>query len=94
MISVIVPAYNEEQNIGTCLDSLSRQTIPRDSYEIIVVDGGSKDRTRGAGEYADLVFIQTSKKVGVRGTMAHKKHGEPSLPPRTRTASSPLNGSR
>ncbi|HNL86302.1 MAG TPA: glycosyltransferase, partial [Methanoregulaceae archaeon] len=46
MISVIVPAYNEEKNIGMCLQSLSRQTIPRDSYEIIVVDGGSKDRTR------------------------------------------------
>ncbi|MCG7854286.1 MAG: glycosyltransferase, partial [Methanoregulaceae archaeon] len=46
MISVVVPAYNEEQNIAACLESLERQTIPRDQYEIIVVDGGSKDRTR------------------------------------------------
>lgn len=77
MISVIVPAYNEEQNIGMCLQSLSRQTIPRDSYEIIVVDGGSKDRTREiAGEYADLVFIQTSRKVGgARNDGAQKARG-------------------
>ena len=65
MISVIVPSYNEEANIGRCLESLSRQTIPRNEYEIIVVDGNSKDRTREIAErYADLVFIQTSPKVG------------------------------
>jgi glycosyltransferase involved in cell wall biosynthesis len=65
MISVIVPAYNEEKNIAACLDSLTDQTLPRDQYEIIVVDGGSKDRTRElAAASADLVFIQTSRKVG------------------------------
>jgi glycosyltransferase involved in cell wall biosynthesis len=65
MISVIVPAYNEEQNIAACLESLERQTLPRDRYEVIVVDGGSKDATREiAARYADLVFIQTSRKVG------------------------------
>ena len=65
MISVVVPAYNEEQNIRACLESLERQTVSRDQYEVIVVDGGSKDRTREiAAEYADLVFIQTAKKVG------------------------------
>jgi cellulose synthase/poly-beta-1,6-N-acetylglucosamine synthase-like glycosyltransferase len=65
MISVIIPTYNEEENIAQCLVSLSHQTVPRDEYEIIVVDGGSKDATREiAGKYADSVFIQTSKKVG------------------------------
>jgi len=65
LISVIVPTYNEEQNISACLQSLNRQTLPRDSYEIIVVDGGSKDQTREiATPLADQVFVQTSKKVG------------------------------
>lgn len=64
-ISVVIPSFNEEGNIVACLDSLNRQTIPRDEYEIIVVDGGSKDSTRELAEpYADLVFIQTSRKVG------------------------------
>jgi len=78
MISVVIPAYNEEQNIAACLESLERQTIPRDQYEIIVVDGGSKDRTREiAARYADLVFIQTSKKVGgARNDGAMKAEGE------------------
>ena len=78
MISVIVPAYNEEQNISICLESLCRQTLPRDQYEIIVVDGGSKDHTREiAARYADMVFIQTSKKVGgARNDGALKAKGE------------------
>src|SRR5512137_2308327 len=65
MISVIIPTFNEEENIAQCLVSLSHQTVPRSEYEIIVVDGGSKDATcEIAKKYADLVFTQTSKKVG------------------------------
>ena len=65
MISVIVPTFNEEENIAQCLVSLSHQSVPRSEYEIIVVDGGSKDATcEIARKYADKVFTQTSKKVG------------------------------
>ncbi len=65
MISVIVPTFNEETGIAACLRSLCSQTLPREEYEIIVVDGNSKDRTRElAKEYADEVMIQNSKKVG------------------------------
>jgi len=65
MISVIIPTFNEEENIAQCLVSLRHQTVPRTEYEIIVVDGGSKDRTREiAQKYADRIFIQTNPKVG------------------------------
>lgn len=65
MISVIIPTFNEEENIAQCLVSLSHQTVPRTEYEIIVVDGGSKDAScEIAKKYADSVFTQTSKKVG------------------------------
>lgn len=64
MISVIIPAYNEEATIQRCLRALSNQTVPRSSYELIVVDGNSGDRTREiAAEYADQVFIQESERV-------------------------------
>jgi glycosyltransferase involved in cell wall biosynthesis len=77
VISVVVPAYNEEGNIRGCLESLNRQTLPRTEYEIIVVDGGSKDRTRElAAPLADLVFIQTSERVGgARNDGAMKARG-------------------
>ena len=65
MISVIIPTFNEEENIAQCLVSLTHQSVPRDEYEIIVVDGGSKDATCEIAEkYADSVFTQTSPKVG------------------------------
>ena len=44
MVSVIVPARNEETCLGRCLESLAAQTGV--SFEIIVVDDGSTDRTR------------------------------------------------
>ncbi|MDH7594002.1 MAG: glycosyltransferase [Methanomicrobiales archaeon] len=65
MVSVIIPAYNEEAVIGRCLSSLNDQTLPREEYEIIVVDGNSKDRTREiAAPLADRVLIQKSPRVG------------------------------
>lgn len=65
MISVVIPTFNEEENIAQCLVSLTHQTIPRNEYELIVVDGGSKDNTcEIAKKYADQVFTQTSRKVG------------------------------
>jgi glycosyltransferase involved in cell wall biosynthesis len=65
MISVVIPTYDEEENIARCLQSLTHQTLPREEFEIIVVDGNSKDGTRECAEpYADRVMIQTSKKVG------------------------------
>jgi glycosyltransferase involved in cell wall biosynthesis len=44
--SVVVPIRNEEKYIGTCLKSLLEQSLPCDSYEIIVVDGRSSDRSK------------------------------------------------
>src|SRR2546427_13222053 len=44
-ISVIVPTYNSERTISECLTSLITQDYPRDKVEVIVVDGGSRDRT-------------------------------------------------
>ena len=78
MISVVVPAYNEEENITACLESLNCQTLPRAEYEIIVVDGNSKDRTRElAIPLADLVFIQESRRVGgARNDGALRARGE------------------
>ena len=46
VISIIVPAYNEERTIIVILEKIAKQHIPGITFEIIVVDDGSKDRTR------------------------------------------------
>lgn len=45
LISVIVPAYNEEKYIEKCLKSLLNQDLPESEYEIIIVDNASTDNT-------------------------------------------------
>src|SRR4030095_6578015 len=44
-ISVIIPARNEEGNIGKLLSSLEKQTYPKPLFEVIVVDDHSTDNT-------------------------------------------------
>ena len=44
-LSIIIPAYNEEENIKKCLKALSEIKIPCDDFEILVVDDLSNDDT-------------------------------------------------
>ena len=44
-VSVIIPAYNEEVTIARCLRSLVDQSLPRDQFEIILVDNNCTDHT-------------------------------------------------
>jgi len=59
-ITVIVVAYNEERNIGSCLDSLLEQQYSGGEYEVVVVDGASKDAT------ADIVLEYAARDPRVR----------------------------
>lgn len=52
-ISVVIPAYNEEQYIGRCLESIRAQTFT--DFEIIVVDNNCTDGT-----------VAIAKKLGAR----------------------------
>ena len=45
-VSVVVGIRNEERFIEECIESLLSLDYPQDSYEIIIVDGMSTDRTR------------------------------------------------
>lgn len=44
-VSIIIPTYNEEENINECLNYLKIQSYPQEKMEILVVDNGSTDRT-------------------------------------------------
>ncbi|MEM4331711.1 MAG: glycosyltransferase [Candidatus Micrarchaeia archaeon] len=64
MISLLVPTLNEEKNIGTFLDDIISQTkIP----EVVICDGGSKDKTieiikKYQKEFPQIKLIQISEK--------------------------------
>jgi cellulose synthase/poly-beta-1,6-N-acetylglucosamine synthase-like glycosyltransferase len=44
-VSIIVATYNSQDTIEECLKSILAQNYPADSFEVIVMDGGSKDAT-------------------------------------------------
>lgn len=45
-VSVVIPAHNEQQHIGACIDSLLQQDYGLDNFEIIIVDNNSTDNTK------------------------------------------------
>jgi glycosyltransferase involved in cell wall biosynthesis len=44
-IDVVIPAYNEEESIGRCLDATLAQTYPAERMRVLLVDAGCTDRT-------------------------------------------------
>ncbi len=44
--SFVVPVRNEERRLGACLASLAGQQYPGERFEVLVVEGGSRDGTR------------------------------------------------
>jgi cellulose synthase/poly-beta-1,6-N-acetylglucosamine synthase-like glycosyltransferase len=45
LITVVIPARNEEKNIGHCIESILLQTYPIQLFEVIIVDDNSIDST-------------------------------------------------
>lgn len=74
---VVLPAYNEEENLGPLLQRLD-QSMREDGieYEIIVVDDGSTDGTaRIAGEYAQYLPVRLERHEINRGLGATIRDG-------------------
>ena len=44
-VSIIVASYNNQDTIGECLESLLSLDYPKDHYEVVVMDGASRDDT-------------------------------------------------
>jgi len=39
-VSVVIPTYNRNEQLNKCLESFSKQTLPKNSFEVIVVNDG------------------------------------------------------
>ena len=44
-LSIIIPVYNVEKYIQVCLESIYRQGLDEDDYEVIIVNDGTPDRS-------------------------------------------------
>ena len=66
-VSIIVPVYNEEEYVSTCLDSLINQTL--DDIEIITIDDNSTDNSLNilldyAKKYPNIKVYHNEKNIG------------------------------
>ncbi len=62
-LSIIIPVYNEQSHLKTCLESISWQTQMPD--EVIVVDNNSTDETVKIAKSFKFVKLISEKKQGV-----------------------------
>lgn len=70
-VSVIVPVHNQEKYIGRCVRSLLSQDMPREAFEIIVIDDGSRDRTADALEHfrSEITLLRNDKNLGLPASL-------------------------
>src|SRR3990167_971845 len=62
-LSIIIPAYNEEEHIKACVDAIARQTVMPD--EVIVVDNNCTDKTVTIAKSFKFVRVVNAKKQGI-----------------------------
>lgn len=80
-ITVVMPVRNEERFIGDTLTQLLAQDYPRESFEILVVDGMSTDRTREivagiAREHAQVHLLDNPGRRSAAGRNVGFKNGK------------------
>lgn len=70
-ISVIIPMYNQEDNIERCIASLRKQTIDPSALEIIIINDGSTDGSdeicRSLVQQYDSIVYINQENTGVSG---------------------------
>ena len=45
LLSIIVPVYNVEKYIRPCMESIFRQDLDENTFEVIIVNDGTEDRS-------------------------------------------------
>lgn len=83
ILSIIIPVYNVEKYVEKCIRSCENQDIPKEDYEVIVVNDGSPDGSlaiveRVAKEYPNIKVISQENQglSGARNTGLAVAQGE------------------
>ncbi len=69
VLSVIVTTYQRHAALRDCLTALTRQTLPRERYEVIVVDDASEPSAgpvvEAFADRLDVTFVRLDENVGL-----------------------------
>lgn len=72
VLSIVVPCYNVEQYVEKCIESIEKQDVPQEEYEVLVYNDGSSDNTLKilenlANKYSNIT-VQSHENKGLSGT--------------------------
>jgi len=71
-VSIIIPVYNSESTLKTCLNSILNLGYPDSKYETIVVDNGSTDSSLEIAAQFPVILV---KEHQIRGSYAARNKG-------------------
>lgn len=82
MLSILIPAYNEEVVIEETLHAMAMQDYPAESFEVILINDGSKDDTLAIAErlaaiYSCIKIVNVPKGMGGKGKSRTLNNGLP-----------------
>lgn len=69
-ISIVIPARNEAENIGTLVQAIDAAMKPHAPFEIIVVDDGSTDDTAGKVHGLNILHVRLLRHANSAGQSA------------------------
>jgi glycosyltransferase involved in cell wall biosynthesis len=75
LISVAIPTRDRAELLEQCLDSLVGQTLPRDEFEVVVIDDGSVDDTNAVCERFSMDLRLRYQRLAPSGIAAAKNAG-------------------
>ncbi|RKS80163.1 glycosyl transferase family 4 [Motilibacter peucedani] len=68
-LSAVVTTYQRNEELAACLDSLVAQTLPRERFEVVVIDDCSEPSAepvvRGYEDRLDVTYVRMERNVGI-----------------------------
>lgn len=63
LVSFVIASYNAKDHIGRCLQRVRAQKYPKESIEILVIDGGSTDATLSIAKAYNATVIPNPRRI-------------------------------
>ena len=66
-ISIVIPTYNNKDDLALCLSSIKKQEYPKEKIEILICDGGSTDDTLSIAKKFYCKIVHNKKRLAEYG---------------------------
>jgi N-acetylglucosaminyl-diphospho-decaprenol L-rhamnosyltransferase len=64
-LSVLIVSYNARDHLPACLSALAAQTLPRDQFEVVLLDNASADGSADLAEqFSGVTVVRSARNLG------------------------------